>query len=199
MKVSVIIPYNIDRGYLKYAIQSVKDQTYPFIELIMANQPGYTCAQNINWGFKQSTGQLIKILAEDDMLPSNSITDLVSGMPGYDFISANARYIGEVNYVDYGHQTTLDEMLIHNQIHGGTVLYTRLCFIMTGGYDETLTTGEEYDFHLNLLNLGFKHGYIDKLVHIYRVHPFQKSTWTNSEEKLKRHQYIQQIRNRYAR
>jgi glycosyltransferase involved in cell wall biosynthesis len=198
VKVSIIIPYNIDRGYLKCAVQSVKNQLYQHIELIMACQPGYNCAQNINWGFKQSTGQFIKILAEDDMLPSNSIADLVTGMAGYDFISANAQYFGEVNYIDYGHITSLDEMLMHNQIHGGTVLYTRQCFSDSGGFDETLMTGEEYDFHLRLFSMGFRHGYINKLVHMYRVHPLQKSTWTNKEEKIKRHEYIQKIRDRYA-
>lgn len=198
-KVSIIIPYNENRGYLADAVESAEFQTYPNTELILSYGPRSSCSQNINEGFARSTGDYIKILAEDDILPPNSIADLVAGIAGYDFICGNAEYFGDYSQIDIGRVTDLDEMLIHNQIHGGTVLYTRRCFEQTGGFDDTLITGEEYDFHLRLLSMGFKLGYVDSIVHLYRVHQFQKSTYTDAEGKELRHSYIQEIRERYER
>ncbi len=49
-KVSIIIPYKIDRGYLNEAIESVKNQTYKGeIELILSQSNG-SVSYNLNQG-----------------------------------------------------------------------------------------------------------------------------------------------------
>ena len=45
MKLTVLIPYNRDRGWLQQAIDSVKNQSVP-VDLILAHSDG-TCADNL--------------------------------------------------------------------------------------------------------------------------------------------------------
>jgi glycosyltransferase involved in cell wall biosynthesis len=199
--VSVIIPYNKDRGYLKDAIKSLEGQTYTDWELILSHGDE-SLGVNMNRGVARSKGEYIKLLSEDDMLPPDSLKILTEGIVGYDFVYANAENFGELDgwprFHD-DHTVTFEEMLHHNCMHGGTTLYRKDVFLEVGGYDEHLYTAEEYDLHLRLLKAGYKHRHIPAIVYLYRKHEDNKSSNKESfRKRISRHAYIKQIQMKYV-
>ena len=200
MKVSIIIPYNKDRGWLNEAIKSVESQKYKGeIELIMS-QSNKGVSYNLNRGIERSTGDFIKYLCEDDWLPENSIADSVSKLSeGYDFIHGNA-----LNYF-YGRIETqkprkknpsFETMILNNVIHGGTLMYKRECF-NERMFDESLDCAEEYDFNLYLLKHGHRLGYSDSYLYYYRRHDLQKSLGKGIDQEVRRKK-IHAIKMKYA-
>jgi GT2 family glycosyltransferase len=199
--VSVIIPYNIDRGYLSDAIRSAENQTVSCE--VIPWQGDYWLSKNINDAIRTSTGDYIKILAEDDLLTANCIEDLYNGIQGYDWICADAvdfEYIDDGKIIDFheGHLPKFEEVRIANCIHGGSTLYRKDMIYEIGGWDESLYTGEEYDLHLKLLASGYKVGYINKTVYKYRLHDRNKSVSVTSRSRIFRRDYMRKIRQRYA-
>jgi len=199
--VSIIIPYNEDRGFLQDAINSVWMQTYRDFELILM-KGDCSLGENVNKGLLKAEGEYIKVLSEDDELTPDCLKILVEGIQGYDWVYSDAENFGELPkgwdlYSD-GETTTLKEMLKGNRIHGGTTLYRKDVLLEVNGYDGGLWTGEEYDLHLDLLKRGYKHRHVPGIVYRYRIHGDNKSlTWT-SEDRIKRHEYIKQIKKRYV-
>jgi len=202
MKVSLIIPYNKDRGWLDLAIQSVYDQTYKDVELIIS-QSDNGVSYNLNEGIKKAKGDFIKYLCEDDMLTSNSIQDSVNTMllGNYDFIHGNSTIIHAKGNITLQRPRTtkpnLAEMIRSNVIHGGTLMYKADVFKRFGLFDETLNTGEEYDYNMKLLYNGAKLGYCDADLYKYRMHGNQKSYMLRRRNQAKRKATIEMIKNRY--
>lgn len=180
MKVTVIIPYNVSRGYLEEAIESLENQTYDDIEILIEHGD-CLASENFNRGLEKATGELVRYLCEDDLLTPNSISDTVEyfkNNPDVDFIHSNA-----INFFEDGKEDiwvptdtipTLASMLNLYLIHGGTVVYRKRCFEKRA-MDLTLWTGEEYDFNLWLLKNGYRIGYLNSFTYKYRRHTKQKS------------------------
>jgi GT2 family glycosyltransferase len=175
--VTIIIPYKTDRGYLDIAIESVKAQSYPNIELII-QQGDKSVSANINDGIRKAKGDYIKYLCEDDYLTINSIEDSVKAMEGNDFIHGISYNIFEDRKELHKPRIkypTLSDMLIGNVIHGGTLMYRKEVFDKVGLFNEELTCAEEYEFNLRCLRYGMKLGFTDKILYNYRRHKEQKS------------------------
>jgi glycosyltransferase involved in cell wall biosynthesis len=203
MKVTVIIPYNVSRGYLEEALESLDNQTYNDIE-ILVEQGDCLASENFNRGIEKSTGEIIRYLCEDDLLTTNSISDSVEYFkknPEIDFIHSNA-----INFFEDGKEDlwiptntipTLESILNMYMIHGGTVVYRRRCFEKRA-MDLSLWTGEEYDFNLWLLKNGYKIGYLNSFTYKYRRHSGQKSLGNqNVEYQEKRKNEKDKIKKRY--
>ncbi len=198
--VSVIIPYNKDRGFLKQAIESIENQTY-LTELILS-QSDKSVSYNINKGLEKATGDYIRYCCEDDLLTPNCIEDSVKAIQGFDFIHGNAINFWsnglEQPYIPTIKNPTLQEMITLNVIHGGTVLYRRDCFDRFGGFDEILWCAEEYEFNMRLLSNGCKLNYCDSFMYRYRRHKKQKSLGnTDQAYQAKRQIEINKIKNRF--
>ena len=200
MKVTVIIPYNKDRGYLKHAIDSVRNQTYKNIELILCKSKDGV-SKNINKGFEYATGDIVGYFAEDDLLCSKTIEHVVNGIGEYDFIHGKAIRFNKESNTIYDPSTrypTLRDLIKHNFIHGGTCWY-KSHVIKSNRFDESLWTGEEFDYNLMLLSKGYKIGFIDEVIFKYRLHEQQKSIGNmNKEYQAKRNNVKQLIKNRYV-
>ena len=54
-------------------------------------------------------------------------------------------------------------------------MYKREVFEKIGYFNETLWTGEEYEFSLRALDYGLNIGYVNEVVYYYRLHLEQKS------------------------
>lgn len=198
-KVSIIIPYKTDRGYLQHAIDSVGSQTYKNIQLII-QQGDCGVSENLNKGIGKATGDLITYLCDDDLLPPNAIQDTVDYFRG-DFIHGNA-----INFWNDGRKEvqipaminpTLKDLVRKNHIHGGTVTYHASVF-ENNLFDESLTTGEEYEFNMRLISQGKELKYINKLLYLYRRHEEQKSLGNRSHDyKAQRRIKLELIKKKY--
>lgn len=200
-KVSIIIPYREDRGWLNEAISSVKGQVYNGeIELILSKSDG-NVAFNLNEGIKQATGQYIKYLCDDDQLTPMSVGSSVVAMEGNDFINGKAENFwphGKIQvYAPPIRIPTLQQMAAHNTIHGGTLMYRADVFDRIGLFDESLTCAEEYEFNMRCLSKGMKLGYSDQILYRYRRHDHQKSLG-KAVDQNSRALKIKQIQQRYA-
>ncbi len=209
MKVSVIIPYNITRGYLEEAVDSVEKQTYKNVELII-EQSDAGVSTNLNNGIKKSTGDIIRYLSEDDILPLDSVEKTVEYFKNNneDFIHSNAVNFWPTRtelWIPYKHKLyddvegkipTLQDMVKKNRIHGGTVSYRTKCFEHRM-FDESLWTAEEWDFNLWLLKNKYKLGYLDEFTYKWRRHDGQKSLGKKSNQ-LNRMKVFELIRGRYG-
>lgn len=201
MKVSIIIPYKDDRGFLDKAIESIEKQSYKNYEVILSqsdNRVGY----NLNRGIEKATGDLIRYLCDDDMLTENSLLETVRRFQG-DFIHSNAFNFFEKGRI-YRHVPKLKyprliDLKRKNYFHGGTVVYHSRVFDKFGLFDEDLWTGEEYDFNLKLLSQGARVGYVNAFTYFYRRHSLQKSLGnTDAEYQKKRQLEIDKIKQRYV-
>ena len=201
-KVSVIIPYSKDRGYLDKAIESIKNQNFKGDIEIILSQSDKSVSYNLNEGIKIATGEYVKYLCDDDMLTPNSLADSVEAIQGFDFIHGKA-----INFFDNGIRVvyvpniinpTLKDMVRKNVIHGGSLMYRRDVFERFNvWFDESLTCAEEYDLNMNLLSKGAKLGYCPSTLYLYRRHSEQKSLGKSVDQK-KRAIKIKEIQDRYG-
>lgn len=176
-KVTVIIPYKEDRGWLKEAIASVPDT----VQLILSQGEG-NWPQNFNKALNDAEGDYIKYLHEDDMLTPNCIEDSVRAMEeqNADFIHGNAIQHSqssgtEVSWVPSVQFPTLQQLLSKNTIHSATTMYRKSVFEKVGRFNETdqVRSFEEYEFNIRCLQMGMKIGYCPAALAIYRRHPNQ--------------------------
>lgn len=196
MNTSIIIPYNHDRGYLSDAIRSAEGQG-----VVIPYQSDNTVGHNINKAVEQVETEFICILAEDDLLTYNSVQDRVEAIGSAPWIHARGVAFGP----GYEHpinwtlpDPTLEEMLVVNRICGGTQLYRTDLFREVGGYDESLKTAEEYEFHLRLISLGHDPAFVDSVVYKWRRHNEQKSLGSRTDQR-ERQQYIdEKVRAAYS-
>ena len=176
-KVTVIIPYNIDRGWLKDAVASVPDS----VQLILSQGEG-NWPQNFNKVLDEAEGDYIKYLHEDDMLTPNCIADSVKAIESQkvDFIHGNAVNHSQNSgrdkvWVPPVKIPTLPQLLAKNTIHSATTMYRREVFEKVGRFNETdlVRAFEEYEFNVRCLQMGMKIGYCPSTLAIYRRHPDQ--------------------------
>ena len=198
--VTIVVPYNVDRGYLKDCLRSVYAQNYSEIEVIEVEN-NLSVAKNINIGLKEAKGALFKYVCEDDWLPLTSIKDLVEGIGDHPWICANAYNVsGGVRdeYKPPMEGLKFKNMVLHNAIHGGTTIYRTDILREIGGMDESLWTGEEYEMNLRLMSFGYLPGYIDKFVYYHRIWGQQKSRIYRKQNKTKRDEAIKAIQSLYT-
>jgi len=199
MKVTIIIPTKNDRGYLHHAIDSIKKQTHQDFQILIGK--GGTVGENINKCIPYIQGDVVLKIDDDDILPCNAFQFALDGIKDYDFIHGNAlRFTSHKSYTIAKPnitQPSLNQLLYHNVIHGGTCYYRKEVF---SKWDESLTTGEEYDFNLRLLSENKTIGHVDDILYFYRLHEKQKSIG-NKEISYQdaRQKIINEIKERYGK
>lgn len=197
-KVTVIIPYKVDRGWLKEAINSVPDD----VQLIVSQGNG-NWPENFNKVLGQAEGKYIKWLHEDDMLTSNCIEDSVKAIEeqDVDFIHGQALEIyaepgrTPVHYIPAIEHPTVADLLKQNVFHCATLMYKREVFEKVGRLDETLNTAEEFEFNLRCLKAGLKVGYCPEILAFYRRHRLQKVRRVPKLERDKEREMVKAIYN----
>lgn len=197
--VSAIIPTHNRANLLPRAIGSVLKQTYKNIEIIVVDDGScdrtedvvremMTCHQNIrylkhstpkgacaarNYGIREARGEFVAGLDDDDEWLPKRIEKLLGSFRD------EFAYICSRDWIIYPERTvqraekreiTLDEMLYEN-VTGNQVLTRRERFLSVGGFDERLTSGQDYDMWLRLLK---KYGSAlmlpEPLQRVYRDH-----------------------------
>ncbi len=194
--VTVIIPYNRDRGWL----QAAKDSVPEGVQLLLSKGDG-NWPENFNAVLDKATGRYIRWLHEDDMLTPNCIEDSIKTFEeqDVDFIHgpaveifmnagrATQRYTPPIKY------PTVDDLLRKNVLHSATMMYKREVFEKVGKMNETLNTAEEFEFNLRCLKAGLKIGYCETPLAFYRRHAQQKVRVVPKEQKDKEREQVKQL------
>jgi glycosyltransferase involved in cell wall biosynthesis len=207
MDISVIIPCKEDRGFLKYAVESAENQKFKGTWEVIVQQSDSYVGKNMNDGFKRATGTFIKKLDEDDLLPPDSLQLLFDYAfeGGYDWVYSDAMCFKDVPETNEWWKVrpaswfTLQELMQRNRLHGGSVLYHRRTFEQTGGWDETIWTAEEYDWHLLLTAKNFQRGYLPKVTYWQRFHDTSKYNYFVTQHGAERKELREMIIERYRR
>jgi len=182
-KVSIVIPtYNTGR-YVLDAIDSVLSQTHPHIELIVVDdgstdetpalleqhKGNFICFRQanggqssaMNFGWKQSTGELLGYLSADDLLHPNAIErivatlaarpDAVLAYPDFRIIDENSTPVRTVQTPDYA-----EKLLIANFqcLPGPGALFRRSAWLAVGDWDTSLRNIPDMDYFLKLCQQG---------------------------------------------
>jgi len=193
MKITIIIPYKVDRGWLDQAVASVPKE----VQLIISQGDGLW-PENFNKGLKQATGDLIKFLHEDDMLYPGAIDEYIKAFKNPTFkdvmfahgnayeIFMNAGRAFDL-YKPRITEPTLNDLLMKNIIHSASLIYRREVFEKVGTFCESpkVYSFEEYEFNLRCLHAGLKIGYINVPLAYYRRHPRQIIRTCNIAERKK--------------
>ena len=198
--ISVIIPYDKDRGFLSECVQSIESQTYRDFEIIHAKSD-CSVAVNFNFGLKMAKGEFCKFVTEDDWLPPEALSYLVHGILDSPWAYANAiqyEYPQETTWIYKPRNYDLQSNIEQNHIHGGTTIYRTEILMSIGGMDESLWTGEEYEMHLRLWSQGHIPRYINKEVYVHRLWDGQKSKQLRRTNKNKRDEEIKRIQALYS-
>jgi glycosyltransferase involved in cell wall biosynthesis len=200
-KVSVIVPYNKNRGWLYDCIWSIVTQDYEGEIEILLSKSNERVGTNINRAVQKATGEYIKFIPEDDMLTPNCIRESVAGIGQFDVIHGNAYYIenGSIVRIAIPQKKSfgLGDMLSKNYVHGGTLFFKR-DVLLNEPFDESLWTAEEYELNLRLLKKGYTFGYVDAFMTYNRLHGLQKSIGNKAiEYQRTRMKEIERIKRMY--
>ncbi len=193
--VSVVIPYFNQPQYVREAVASVQASSYASIEIVVVNDGstfseadevfeqlegvvrvrkrngGLSSARNA--GIAAATGDFILPLDADDTVHPDYIRRGVealinNGELGY--VSCHARNFGELDsaYIPVGYVPGL--MLFMNTDGKCTNLFRRELFETCGGYDEIMTSYEDWDFLITLHEHGIEGDVLPDELFNYRRH-----------------------------
>jgi glycosyltransferase involved in cell wall biosynthesis len=166
---------------------------------LILSQSDNSVGYNLNRAIEKCTTEFWVYLCDDDILPVDSVELRMKAMKDNDFIHGNGIVYGSVvasARTPEKKKPTVQDLVEKNHIFGGTGMY-RTDLHEKVQWDESLWTGEELDYHMNLLKNDAKIGYVNEFVYVHRIHEEQKSFARTEEYRKKRIKAIKEIRNRY--
>lgn len=218
--VSVVIPaYNYGR-YIGECIDSVLNQTYKNIEIIVVDDESTDNTKDVceqyptvkyiwqknkglsgarNTGITQAKGEYITCLDADDKLLPGAVEEHV-GLMEDDMVVAQCALMefGERHVVmTPTKDTSLERVMQSNTIYCNAMFSKRM-WELSGGYDEStiMRLGyEDWEFWIQLLALGCRVRTSDMIALRYRAHAnnmTKETTWPN-HQKLYRYIYNKHI------
>lgn len=195
--VSVVIPCFNDHLYLRKALDSINNQTYSNIEILIVDDgsgfetkkilselkqvnlriltqenAGPSAARNS--GIKNSRGELILPLDADDFFEPGYISEAVEifkNYPAVGMVTCHAYVFSETGVMGEMVCTggAAGDFLIKNRALANS-MFRRICWEEVGGYDEKMINGyEDWDFNIMLTKSGWKVHVIEKYLFNYRV------------------------------
>ncbi|MBP2002143.1 glycosyltransferase involved in cell wall biosynthesis [Paenibacillus shirakamiensis] len=218
-KVSVIIPF-YNCKYVNQAIESVLQQTYPHVEIIVVDdgstsnqeliepykhrirylyKPNGGTASALNYGIAHATGQYFAWLSSDDRFLPNKLEQQLGFMykkgaaasfTAYYYIDDTGSRTGEVHNIFKTRQEFYEVLLKGCPINGCSVMLHMNVFKQVGVFDEERLYTHDYDLWVRVLEI-YTFEYLDELLLEYRVHGTM-GTLTHWDEIMQDMQVIQQ-------
>lgn len=201
--VSVIIPSYNPTGLLLEALASVKEQTYPSVEIVLVNdgsdkpeaqeilkaagplatrvidRPNAGPAAARNAGFRESNGAYLLPLDSDDLLAPTFIAECRAALEEKSeaaFVYSDYRVFGDRSYVEVLPEYNLYRLLDQNTIPYASLI-RRQAWEAAGGYGEAMRLGyEDWDFWLRLAEKGHYGYHLPRALFFYRKSGQSRST-----------------------
>lgn len=201
-KVSIIMPCYNDGQYIKQAVDSIKSQTYPNIELIIIDDGSddentlsileelkteaimlktnhLRPAGARNYGISKATGKYIMPVDSDDCIDPTYISkavEILENNPQIGIVYCEADLFGEKSGKWDLPKYSFDKMLLDNIVFV-TALFYREDWEKIGGFNTSMYAGmEDYDFWLSILALGREIYQIPETLFHYRIKPVSRTT-----------------------
>lgn len=210
--VSVIIPVYNTEAYLDETIQSVVDQTYKNIEIILIDDGSTDLSGSIcdgwekrdsrinvihtvnrgpiearNTAINNSRGDYILPVDSDDRIGDKYIEKAVTVLdnnPDVGIVYCNAEHFGAITGEWKITDYSIQEMLIHNCIFA-TAMFRIKDWEKVGGYSNDMKAGlEDYDLWLSIVELKRKVYKIPEVLFYYRKHDESRSKKYESDRAL---------------
>jgi GT2 family glycosyltransferase len=205
--VTVVIPVRDDFGYLEEALASVYEQTHnsweivvvddgsedpaaiafldsldrPRLRMIRQDNTGLPGARNT--GMKLAHGEFLVPLDSDDELGPQFMTRLLAAIrtdPYAGFAHCLARLHGDIEAIWIPRPFNPYWQLIENAVVG-CVLMRAAAWESVGGYDETMTSGnEDWELWLRLTGAGWGQVRLEEPLFLYRKHGVSMSVTTEA-------------------
>lgn len=211
--VSIIITSKNEQDVIKRLIDSIKAQSYPKIEVILVDNNSKDRTVEIaeelgvkvfnigpersaqrNYGVKSSCGKYFMILDADMELDKNVVkecVELIEKNPEMGEIVIPEKSIGK----SFWEKVKAFERSIYDlegyEETDAARFFTREAFEKIGGFDESITGPEDWDFPENIKKVGFKVGRIKSyLYHYERIPSVLKLAKKKYYYALKSHRYL---------
>ena len=202
--VSVIIPVYNSEEYIDETIESVIQQNYSPIEIIIVDDgstdsSGDKCdewaktdnrikvfhtgnqgpSRARNYAIGQAKGKYILPVDSDDLIDSSYIEKAVSAIssdPNLGIVYCRVFLFGSRQGEWLLPDYSIEKILTSNCIFA-TALFRREDWERTGGYSDEMKYGfEDYDFWLSIISLGRRVYRIPEILFFYRIHPGSRSS-----------------------
>lgn len=208
--VTIVLPAYNHGNYLHEAIQSVLDQSYPNIELLVFDDGSVDHTPEVlssygklffwerhknigqsatlNKGWRMSKGEIISYLSADDYLEPTAVQEAVDYLINNDAILVYGDYQltdADSNVIGkvYAPEFNYVDMLSNIVVQPGPgVFFYKSVFEKVGGWDESLRQIPDYDYWLRLGLVG-NFIRIPKFLARYRMHKGSQSYIEPSIEK----------------
>lgn len=179
----------VDDGSTDNTREVVKSFNNRKIQYIYKQNGGLSSARNV--GIRASTGEFITFLDSDDaFLPEKStiLVDKMNENPHLGFVAGHALLIDQRGIVIPNKFETclpcpIQNLILGNPFHVGSVLIKRTWQEKIGFFDEKLRSYEDWDFWLRLAFAGCPMDVIPRPVSKYRFHTGQMTR--NGEQMTK--------------
>lgn len=178
--VSIIVPTRNSAKFFELCLDSVKTQTYPDIELIVVDNNstdgtkdiarkhtdkvfnrGPERSAQVNFGATRSMGEFVYKIDSDFVLDSEVVQQCVAkAQEGFDAVVVHNSPDIRVSWIARIRKFEVD-MYKYDLTHSSARFLRKSVFQAIGGFDESITAGEDYDFQNRLNRAGIRTGFIE--------------------------------------
>lgn len=179
-KVSIIVPTYNSEKFLGECLESIKNQTYPNVELIVVDNDskddtkeiakkytdkvfnaGPERSAQVNYGVSKSSGKYVYKVDSDFILEKTVVEECVrKSLEGLDAVVVHNSPDVRVSWIAKIRKFEVD-MYKYDLIHSSARFVRKDVYEKIGGFDERITAGEDYDFQNKLNRGGYKTGFVD--------------------------------------
>jgi glycosyltransferase involved in cell wall biosynthesis len=178
--VSVIVPTKNSTQFLERCLQSIQDQTYKNLEIIVVDnfstdstqdlarkftnqvfEQGPERSAQVNFGVSKADGQYVYKVDSDFVLDPEVVQQCVDEMQkGYDAIVVHNSPDVTVSWIAKIRKFEVD-MYKYDITHSSARFVKKEVYEEIGGFNSAITAGEDYDFQNKLNRAGYKTGFVD--------------------------------------
>lgn len=178
--VSVIVPTKNSSRLFQPCLDSIHQQTYKNIELIVVDNNStddtkaiakrYTShvfnkgperSAQVNYGVEQAKGEYIYKVDSDFVLDPTVIEECVAEMAkGFDAVVVHNSPDVRVSWIARIRKFEVD-MYKYDIVHSSARFVKKDVYQAIGGFNSEVTAGEDYDFQNKLNRGGYKTGFVD--------------------------------------
>jgi glycosyltransferase involved in cell wall biosynthesis len=178
--VSVIVPTSNSARFLKACLDSIKNQTYRCIEIVVVDNHstdatlqiahrytervyigGNERSAQVNIGASHAIGQYVYKVDSDFVLDAEVVGSCVLEIAkGFDAIVVHNSPDVRVGWIARVRKFEVD-MYKNDLTHSSARFLRKVTFEALGGYDERITAGEDYDFQNRLNRSGYRTGFVE--------------------------------------